>query len=139
MLMPSVRRLFVLAVVAGLLIFLADCRTPVRQQQEPFYIMLTYNNGSCQQNGSTGIIEIPSDQNVIYQGATALSQFSVQLPTCPFASGNCPVNSPNGNPMNVGQPTSNSKGNSYDYSGLMINNQQCTMGGPMGVRVKPGP
>ena len=138
--MPSVRRLFALALVAGLFTFLASCRsTTPPTALGPFYIMLTYNNGNCQQNGSTGIIVIPSDQNVIYQGASALSQFSVQLPSCPFASGNCPVNSPNGSPMNVGQPTSNSKGNTYNYSGLMINNQQCTMGGPLGVRVKGGP
>src|SRR5579872_1249333 len=102
--MPSVRRLSALALVAGLLIFVSNCRSTPSPPTAlgPFYIMLTYNNGNCQQNGSTGMIDIPSDQNVIYQGATALTQFSVQFSICPFASGNCPVNSPNGSPMNVG-------------------------------------
>jgi len=101
--------------------------------------MLTYNNGNCQQNGSTGVIDVPSGQNVIYQGASALSQFNVGFSTCPFASGNCPVNSPNGTPMNVGQPTGSAVGNTYSYTGLTINNQTCTNGGQMGVRIKPGP
>ena len=139
--MISVRRLLVSAVLAGLLISLPGCHKPTPVHQlGPFYIMLTYNNGSCQQNGSSGIIDIPYDQNIIYQGAAALTQFQVNFSAdCPFAQGNCPVNSPNGNPDNVGQPNGNAKGNSYNYGSMMINNQQCTMGGPMGVRVKPGP
>lgn len=138
--MTSVRKLIVLAVVTGLLIFLPGCRKPVHQQG-PFYIMLTYNGGNCQQNGSMGVIEVPYDQNIIYQGAAALSQFQINFAggSCPFAPGNCPVNSPNGSPVNVGTPSANAVNNTYNYSSMMIDNQQCTDGGAMGLRVKPGP
>ena len=138
--MPSVRRLFALAVVAGLLVVLPGCHSsPTGQQQGPQYIMLTYNNGNCQQNGSSGVIDIWSSQSVIYQGASALTEFQIQFSSCPFAAANCPVNSPNGNAINVGQPTGSAVNNTYYYSSMMINNQQCTLAGPMGVRVRPGP
>jgi len=137
--MMSVRRLFAAAAVAGLLMVLPGCHRTPTGQLGPFYIMLTYNNGNCQQNGSSSVIDVPMDQNVIYQGASSISQFNVVLASCPFASGNCPVNSPNGTPMNVGQPTSSAKDNTYTYTGLTINNQTCTDGGQMGVRIKPGP
>src|SRR5579863_3148138 len=107
MLMPSVRRLFPLAVVAGLLLLLPGCHNKVPTgQQGPQYIMLTYNGGNCQQNGSTGVIDVWSSEPVIYQGASALNSFNIQFAgTCPYATENCPVSSPNGNPVNVGQPT----------------------------------
>ena len=103
--------------------------------------MLTYNNGNCQQNGSSGVIDVPTGQNVIYQGAAALSQFNIQFAggNCPFASSSCPVNSPNGTPINVGQANANAVGNTYYYSSMTIDNHQCTDGGAMGLRVKGGP
>lgn len=137
--MTSVRTLLALAVVTGLLILLPGCHKPVGQQG-PQYIMLTYNGGNCQQNGSTGVIDIWSNQAVIYQGASALNSFQIQFAgDCPFATGNCPVSSPNGNPINVGQPNGNAVNNTFYYSSMMINAQQCTDGGAMGLRVKGGP
>ncbi len=135
--MTSVRRLFVLAAVAGLLIFLPGCKSTKPGGQGPQYVMLTYNNGNCQQNGSSGVIDVVPNQAVIYQGASALSQFQIQFSSCPFAS--CPVSSPNGNSVNVGQPNTGAAGNTYYYSGMTINNQQCNDIGPLGVRVWPGP
>lgn len=137
--MTSVRRLFALAVVTGLLVVLPGCHGPTGQQQGPQYIMLTYNGGNCQQNGSTGVIDLWSSENVIYQGASALNQFQVQFSTCPFASANCPVNSPNGSAVNVGQPSGSAVNNTYYYSSLTINNQNCTNSGALGVRIKGGP
>jgi hypothetical protein len=140
--MSSVRRLFALAVMASILAVLPGCHSnPTGQQQGPQYIMLTYNNGNCQQNGSSGVIDIWSSQSVIYQGASALNQFNIQFSgtSCPFAASNCPVNSPNGNAINVGQPTGSAVNNTFYYSSITINNQTCNGVGSMGVRVKPGP
>jgi hypothetical protein len=95
------------------------------------------SGGQCQQNGGTEIVEVFQNQQVVYQGANAVSQFEVQFTRCPFAS--CPVTSANGSPVNVGQPNPGTAGNTYNYSGLTINNQQCSGVGPMGVRIKPGP
>jgi len=138
--MTSVRRLFALGLAASLSSFLLGCRHTPPTALGPFYIMLTYNSGSCQQNGSTGVIDVPSNQNVIYQAATSLSQFNASFSgNCPFAAGNCPVNSPNGTPMNVGLPNGNAVNSTFMYSGLTMDNQQCTDAGAMGVRIKPGP
>jgi len=135
--MSSFRGWIMLAVAVASVVLLPSCqRKPVAQG--PFYIMLTWNGGACQQNGSPGVIEVPYDENVIFQGAAVLSQFQVQFPngSCPFAS--CPVNSPNGNAVNVGKPNPNAGGNTYNYSGMMIDNQQCNPA-PTGMRIKPGP
>ena len=133
--MTQCRRLIVLAVVAGFLVFLPSCKhNPTAVG--PFYVMLTYNNGSCQQNGSSGVIDVPSNENVIFQGGAALTQFQIQFQSCPFASTACPVNSPNGNSYNAGTPSSGAVGNTYNYTSMTINNQQCNMPGPMGMRIK---
>jgi len=104
----------------------------------PQYIMLTYNNGTCQQNGQA-VVEVSTADTVIYQGAAAISQFNIQFQSCPFASTACPVNSPNGTSVNVGQPQPNAGGNYYGYTSVTIGNQPCTNGPQMGIRVRGGP
>lgn len=128
-----------LVVVVSFLVFLPGCHHDIDHSKQlgPLQISLSYNNGSCQQNGSSGIIDVFQNQAVTFQGATALSQFQVQFTTCPFRA--CPVNSPNGTAVNAGQPNPGAEGNTYQYSGLTINNQQCNLASPMGLRVKPGP
>jgi hypothetical protein len=114
---------------------LANCR---RQSGErgPLYIMLTYNGGACEQNGSEGIIDIYQDQPVVYQTAAELTQFKVQFTACPFAS--CPVNSPHGTSVNVGAPNAGMAGTTFNYSGMSMNNEQCKDAASMGVHVSPG-
>jgi hypothetical protein len=124
-----------LAALAALLICLTSCQH-VSANQNTQTISLSYNNGSCQQNGSSGVIDVYKNQPVVYQGATSLTQFQVQFSTCPFSS--CPVSSPNGAAVNVGAPTG-TVGTTYNYSGITINNQQCSGVGSMGLRVKGGP
>jgi hypothetical protein len=130
----SCRRL-TLAVVVAFLVLLMGCHhtSPVAQLG-PLNINLSYNNGSCQQNGSSGVIDVYQNQSVTYQGATVLSQFQVQFATCPFSS--CPVTSPNGAPVTPGQPNPGTAGNTYYYSSVMINNQPCNGVGAMGLRIK---
>jgi hypothetical protein len=123
------------AVLLALLIALAAChKTPVASD-EPLYIMLVYNGGNCEQNGGTGIVDIYAGQAVIYQGATAQSQFKIDFASCPFSGGNCPVNSPNGNSANVGPPLASAAGSTFMYSGMMIDNRPCDGAQSMGVRV----
>jgi hypothetical protein len=97
--------------------------------------MLTYANGNCEQNGSTGIIDVPKNQAVIFQGASVVSQFHIEFDRCPFAS--CPVDSPNGTPVNVGPPNANATGNTYHYTAMTINKMQCNDVGSLGMRVWP--
>ncbi len=138
--MISVRRLLSVVVLAAVLVFLSSCHhNPTATQQGPQYIMLTWNGGNCEQNGSAGVIDVYQNQAVIYQGAAAVTEFQVQLSSCPFAAGNCPVNSPNGSPVNVGQPMASAVGSTFMYSGLMMGNQQCNNPGAMGLRVRPAP
>ncbi len=125
-----------LAVVVTFLTSLAGCQHKPNAVS-PLYVNLSYNGGACQQNGSSGVIDVEVGQQVIYQGATAINQFEVQFATCPFSS--CPVNSPNGSPVNAGAPIAGTTGNTYYYSGLTIGNQQCNQMGSMGLRIKPGP
>jgi hypothetical protein len=133
--MTSCRRLIALAVVAGFLVFLPGCHRTPPTTAGPLYIMLTYNNGTCQQNGSTGVVDVAPGQSAIYQGAAALAEFQVQFTACPFTS--CPINSPNGTSVNAGPPVANAAGNTYYYSAMTINNQQCNNIGPLGLRVWP--
>ena len=125
-----------LAVLAASLVGLTSCQRTSAAQPATQTISLSYNNGSCQQNGSSGVIDIVQNQPVVFKGATSLNQFQAQFTTCPFSS--CPVNSPNGSPVNVGQPTG-TVGTTYNYSSITINNQSCSGVGSMGLRVKSGP
>jgi len=77
------------------------------------------------------------NQAVIFKGATSLNQFQAQFVTCPFGT-SCPVNSPNGAQVNMGQPTG-TVGTIYYYSSMTINNQPCNSPGSMGLRVKSSP
>ena len=134
--MTSVPRWFAVVLLAALVISFPSCHHP--EQQGPQYVMLTYNNGKCQQNGSSGVIDLWSNLPVIYQGAATLTEFQINFQNgCPFSS--CPVNSPNGRSDNVGQLAVSSVGNTFNYSSMMIDNQNCTLGGAMGVRIKSGP
>ena len=134
--MTLCRRLIALAFVTGFLVFLPGCHRTPPTAAGPLTIALTIdNNGNCQQNGSTGAIDLAPGQSAIYQGASAVSQFQVQFTRCPFAS--CPVNSPNGASVNTGPPVPNAAGNTYLYSGMSINNRQCNNIGPLGLRVWP--
>lgn len=132
--MTSCRRLVSMAVVAGFLVLLPGCHRETPTAVGPLYIMLTYNGGNCEQNGSTGVLDVYQNQSVIFQGASAVSQFQVQFDRCPFTS--CPVNSPNGTPVNVGPPNANTAGNTYNYTSMTINNLQCNNPGPMGMRIR---
>jgi hypothetical protein len=124
-----------LAVLAASLVGLTSCQRTSAAQPATQYVSLSYNGGSCQQNGSSGVIDISQSQPVVFQGATKLTQFQVQFASCPL--GSCPVNSPNGAAVNVGQPTG-TVGTTYNYSSITINNQSCNSGaGSMGLRVKP--
>lgn len=134
--MPAGRSRIAVAAVVILFVFLPGCHSH-QSSDEPQYIMLTFNGGSCQQNGSTGIIDVEKGQAVIYQGASILRQFRVGFATCPFVAGDCPVDSPNGNSMNLGKPNPNAAGSTFMYSGLSMDNQPCTNSGQMGLRVKP--
>lgn len=134
--MTSFSNRCLLAIVVSLLLFLPSCHRNTTQSG-PQYIMLTFNNGACEQNGSTDLVEISPDQPLIYQGAASLNQFEVQFNACPF--GSCPVNSPHGTSMNVGQPNPGTAGKTFNYTGMTINNQSCSNGGAMGLRIKSGP
>jgi hypothetical protein len=121
------------AVVAALLL-LSGCHRKT-DTFEPQYILLTFNAGACQQNGSTGVVEVSSDQPVIYQGATEdLSQFQVEFSDCPFTK--CPVRSLGGDSSNVGKPTAAAAGTTFHYAAMTINHQRCTDTENMGVRVR---
>ena len=66
-------------------------------------------------------------------------QFNVQFSSCPFASGKCPVNSPQGTSKNAGTPTAAAVNNTYYYSSVTVNNQSCNNGAStFGLHIKPG-
>lgn len=99
--------------------------------------MLTFNSGTCQQNGSYGVVDVYQNQAVIYQAAAILGEFQVRFAACPFAL--CPVNSPNGTSVNVGHPNAGTAGTTFNYTGITIDNHPCNDAEPMGVRVLPAP
>lgn len=118
------------------LLLLAGCHRHA-ESFEPQYVMLTFNNGACQQNGTSGVVEVTADQPVIFQGATGdLSQFQIDFSSCPFAS--CPVNSPAGDSANVGKPTPASAGATFHYTGMSIDHERCNDTEDMGLRIRPG-
>jgi len=131
-------RLLALAALAGLLLFVPCCRSkPVASG--PQYIMLVYNAGNCEQNGGTGIVDVYANQPIIYQGATAQTEFQIQFTSCPLSAENCPVNSPNGTSVNVGVPLPSATGSTFMYSSMKIDSQPCNGAQAMGIRVRPAP
>lgn len=130
---------FVLPVAIACLLVLPGCKKTPPNAVGPLSIGLAYNGGNCTQNGSNGVIDVYQNQVVTYQGANVLSSFNVQFSTCPFAAGMCPVNSPQGTPQNVGEPSAASTNTTYYYSSVSINGQACNNGiGSFGVHIKPG-
>jgi hypothetical protein len=97
--------------------------------------MLTFNGGTCEQNGSSGVIDVYQKQAVIYEAAAILTNFQVEFAACPFNS--CPVSSPHGTSVNVGKPIAGAIGMTFNYRGLTIDNQNCTNAAQMGLRIKP--
>lgn len=131
-----------LPVLLALLIVLPACKKeqPV-QGSSSLTIKLANANGQCTQNGSTGVIDVEQDQDVTYEldVAGANTQFNVQFSSCPFASGKCPADSPQGTAQDMGTPTASAVNNTYYYSSVTVNNQTCTNGsGTLGLHVKPG-
>ena len=127
----------VLAFFVGVLTFSTSCHHVNAKQLEKQVISLSYNGGTCQQNGQSGIVDILPDQLVVFQGASAVSQFEVDFAKCPF--GTCPVKSPTGAPANAGQPAASATGKTFNYTGLTIDNKKCNLVSPMGLRIRPGP
>jgi hypothetical protein len=127
------RHLRVVTACLLLLVLLGCHRTPV--DAGPQYIMLTFNNAACEQNGSTDVIEIASNRAVVYQGAAIISQFEVRFGACPFSS--CPINSPYGTSMNVGPPNPGTAGTTFNYTGMTIQKEPCKNAASLGVRIKP--
>jgi len=122
-------------VIPALLLLLPGCHRNT-ESFEPQYIMLTFNGGACEQNGSNGVVEVIANQPVIFQGATAmLTQFQIDFSNCPFAS--CPVSSPAGDSANVGKPTPGSAGTTFHYAGMTIDHERCNDTENMGLRVRP--
>ena len=134
--MRSAYRLSALGILLALLVSLPGCHKTAGSD-EPQYIMLVFNAADCQQNGSRGIVDIYAGQPLIFQGATAQSQFKIDFASCPLSPGNCPVNSPNGNSVNVGPPLASAAGSTFMYAGMMINNLPCKDAHSMGIRVRP--
>ena len=129
-------RWFALAALAALLICFTSCQRVSANQNNQTITIAMNGDGTCTQNGSSGVIDVYKNQPVVYQGATALTEFQVGFSTCPFSS--CPVSSPSGTAVNVGAPTGTA-GTTYNLSSMTINNQQCKSMGAMGVRIKNGP
>ena len=100
----------------------------------PQYIMLTFNGGACEQNGSTDVIEVSPNQAIVYQGAAVLRQFEVRFASCPFSS--CPVSSPHGLSMNMGPPNAGTSGSTFNYTGMTINDESCSNGSTLGIRIR---
>ena len=133
--MTSRHRRSAVAALAIALLALSGCHR--EKQSGPLYILLTFNGGACEQNGSTGVIDVFQNQAVIYEGAASLAEFEVQFPACPF--GSCPVSSPHGTSVNIGQPSAGTVGTTFKYSGMTINDERCENASQMGVRVRSGP
>jgi hypothetical protein len=134
--MGLLSRQLALAVLTCCIALLPACHKPPGESG-PVYIMLMYNGGDCVQNGDAGVVDIYPNQAVIYQGATAQSQFKIDFASCPLAAGNCPVDSPNGNSVNVGAPLASTAGSTFMYTGMTIDNRPCKGAESMGVRVRP--
>ena len=134
--MVSRPRLLALAFLIAALVCLTSCQRVSANQNTQTISIKMNADGTCQQNGSSGVIDINNTQPVSYQGAATLSQFQVQFSTCPFTS--CPVNSPTGAAVNVGVPTG-TVGTTYNISAMTINNQQCKSVSGMGLRQGHGP
>lgn len=121
------------AVVICLLLVLVGCHKST-SDTGPQYIMLTFNNAVCEQNGSADIIEIPPNRAVVYEGAAIISQFEVRFAACPFSS--CPVSSPHGTSENVGPPSPGTGGATFNYTGMTIDNEPCKNASSLGVRIR---
>ena len=127
------RRLLAVAICLSLLA-LPACHRSSTTESGPQYIMLTFNNAVCEQNGSTDVIEISPNQAVVYQGAAVLRQFEVRFASCPFSS--CPVSSPHGTSVNIGPPKADAAGQTFNYTGITIDDLSCSNGAALGVRIK---
>ena len=115
------------------LLLLVGCHKKA-SESGPQYIMLTFNNAVCEQNGSTDVIEISPNRAVVYQGAAILRQFEVRFASCPFAA--CPVSSPHGTSVNIGPPNPGMAGATFNYSGMTMNNESCSNGATLGIRIR---
>ncbi|HKD86756.1 MAG TPA: hypothetical protein VKB58_18555 [Terriglobales bacterium] len=133
--MTKLRKRSALAVVTGALLFVPACHH--EKETGPQYIMLTFNGGACEQNGLSDVIEIHQGRSVVYQGASLVSQFEVRLNACPFTE--CPVSSPHGTSVNVGQPKADAVGTTFNYTAMSVNGDPCRNPSSMGVRILPGP
>lgn len=133
--MTLLRKGSALAVLGGALMFLPACHHQTKETG-PQYIMLTFNAGACEQNGSTDVVTVHQGRSVVYQGASLVSQFEVRLNACPFAE--CPVNSPHGTSVNVGQPKMDAVGTTFNYTAMSINGDSCSNAASLGVRILPG-
>jgi hypothetical protein len=122
-------------ILASLLLLFPGCRNQSGRTPDPLYIMLTFNAGNCEQNGSYGMVDVYENQAVIYQGAALLSDFQVRFSRCPFES--CPVNSPHGTSENVGRPKAGTAGTTFNYSGITIDGNSCNGAANMGIRIQP--
>jgi hypothetical protein len=138
--MTSRQSRFAFPLVLALLIVLPSCeKKTVVGASGPYPIALAYNNGQCTQNGSTGVLDVDDNWTVTYEGPSATTPFNVGFSSCPYATGKCPVSSPQGGSQNVGTPTSSSVNNTYYYSSVSINNQPCNNSpGTFGLHVRPG-
>jgi hypothetical protein len=123
------------ALLTGILLLVPACHH--EKDTGPQYIMLTFNAGACEQNGSTGVIDVTQDRAVVYQGASLVSQFEVRFSACPFAE--CPVSSPHGTSVNVGQPKRDAIGSTYSYTAMSINTDECRNASSLGVRIRRAP
>ena len=130
---------FALPVVLVCITILAACQKPPVETIPPLTISLAYNQGQCTQNGSTVVIDVTEGTDVTIQGPSATTPFQVQFSSCPFASGKCPANSPQGGAQDMGAPTASAVNNTYYYSSVSIGNQSCNNGvSTFGMHVKPG-
>jgi hypothetical protein len=139
--MTSRQYRFALSVVLALLIVLPSCKKNVVGAPGPYQISLSYNatTGQCTQNNSSGVLDVDDNWTVSYIGSSVTTPFDVEFSSCPFATGKCPVSSPNGGSQNVGTPVPASVNNTYYYSSITINGQTCNNGpGTYGVHIKPG-
>jgi hypothetical protein len=120
------------AVVAGFLICLGGYQHA--SAQNSVVITLSYNGGTCQQNGASAVINVTTSQSVSYTAGNSVPfQVSFSSSSCPFAtctiSGSTPAQT----------PQSGTGGNTYNYNGMTINGQQCNNPGSMGIHINSGP
>ena len=119
-------------VVLAVLVVLMICPTTYQRvnAQNSLTITLTNSNGTCQQNGSTGVIQVTPTTSVTYQASGNTTPFQVSFSSCPFAT--CPINQSTG----AQTPSANANG-TYNYSAMSVNGQSCNNVSSMGLRVKP--